>query len=75
MILTKKSLRHHFSRITNSSGDGNKRTGMVSCGVFLLINNCMLDVPEVELVTHAINLENNIITEEDFALWLTDNKH
>lgn len=50
--------------------DGNKRTAMVSAGVFLRINNCFLEVAEVELVQNAISLANGALSEKEFSFWL-----
>src|SRR4051812_15178255 len=53
--------------------DGNKRTGIISAGVFLKINGRVLEVSEMELVKKTLALAEKTIQENDFATWLQQN--
>jgi len=53
--------------------DGNKRTGIVTAGVFLDINEFELVVPEIELYQQVMALAENNLAENGFSDWLQVN--
>lgn len=53
--------------------DGNKRTAIISAGVFLRLNGFSLEVEEVELVEKAVSLAAGNSSEKDFSVWLEEN--
>lgn len=53
--------------------DGNKRTGIASCGVFMMLNDYMLTAEEPELVINTTLLASNKISENEFTKWLIKN--
>lgn len=53
--------------------DGNKRTGIVTAGVFLDINGFEIVVPEIELYQQVMALAENNLAENDFSTWLQTN--
>lgn len=52
--------------------DGNKRTAIVTAGIFLEINGFSIDVPEPEIVQYMQALSEGIMNAEDFSLWLSE---
>jgi death on curing protein len=55
--------------------DGNKRTAMTSAGVFLILNEHTLEVPEIEMVANMTNLATGTLEEKDFGKWLKQGSH
>jgi death-on-curing protein len=53
--------------------DGNKRTGIVATGVFLMINGWNIEVPEPELVLTTVSVADGSLEEKAFSLWLKEN--
>jgi len=51
--------------------DGNKRVGFMAAYVFLGLNGCDFDAPEVEVVVQTRALAAGEISEGDYATWLT----
>ena len=52
--------------------DGNKRTGMVAAGVFLLVNGYRLEAGQQELVDFALAISTREITFTQIAGWFQD---
>lgn len=52
--------------------DGNKRTGLAACLVFLKINHINLHIPHPYLFDLTIDLANHRINHTDFAQKITD---
>ena len=52
--------------------DGNKRTAIITAGVFLEINGFYINAPEPEVVNQMLALAEGSINEEDFSSWLTE---
>jgi death-on-curing protein len=50
--------------------DGNKRTGWVTCAVFLELNGIPVISESAEVVSMMLDVADGKITEEEFALWL-----
>jgi death on curing protein len=50
--------------------DGNKRTGWVTCAVFLELNGIPVISERAEVVSLMLDIADSKITEEEFALWL-----
>ena|SRR6476646_1513292 len=50
--------------------DGNKRTGWVTCAVFLELNGIPVISESAEVVSMMLDVADSKITEEEFALWL-----
>jgi death-on-curing protein len=55
--------------------DGNKRTGIVTAGVFLQINGFFLETSEPEVVNKVTALADGSIDEREFSEWLTKVSH
>ena len=53
--------------------DGNKRTGIICCGVFLSTHGFALEVDETALVEKTVALATDLISEKDFSIWLEEN--
>ena len=52
--------------------DGNKRTALVACETFLLVNNHDLDAGDADLVAAFETLAAGQLTEADLAIWLRE---
>lgn len=52
--------------------DGNKRTGAIAMGVFLMKNGYALEVPNAQLFVAIRDLAAGDLGEEQLALWLGD---
>lgn len=52
--------------------DGNKRTGMVAAGVFLLVNGYRLEADQGEIVDFALAIRTSEIPTNDIAGWFQD---
>lgn len=50
--------------------NGNKRTGMISMLVFLIINGIDVDVTDEEIENKMVEIVENQITQSDLAQWL-----
>jgi death on curing protein len=53
--------------------DGNKRTAFMVMYTFLGLNNCWLEVSEIEVVLKMEGLAMDKETQESIALWLRNN--
>ncbi|MGK7919242.1 MAG: type II toxin-antitoxin system death-on-curing family toxin [Trichodesmium sp.] len=53
--------------------DGNKRTAFAVMATFLLVNNYLLEVPEVEVVTMMEQLASGAENQESLGRWLAEN--
>ncbi|SKB15737.1 Death-on-curing family protein [Planktothrix sp. PCC 11201] len=53
--------------------DGNKRTAFVVMATFLLVNDYLLEVPEIEVVQMMEQLATDQQTQESLAQWLRKN--
>lgn len=53
--------------------DGNKRTGYVTCALFLSANGWYFDASEVEVVAMTLALASGEISEDQFSFWLEEN--
>lgn len=53
--------------------DGNKRTAIVSAGVFLAINGYFLEAPEPEVVQVVLGLADSSLGQQEFGVWLKQN--
>jgi death on curing protein len=53
--------------------DGNKRTAFMVMYTFLGLNNCWLEVSEIEVVLKMEGLAMDKETQESIALWLKNN--
>lgn len=53
--------------------DGNKRTGLVACFSFLLVNGWEVEAPEAEAYMAVMALAQKEIDETAFARWLKEN--
>jgi len=65
-VLCHSLLKNHSFR------DGNKRTTILSLGVFLRANGYRLKTSSKELVEFALEIENNILDEKKIALWIAE---
>lgn len=54
----------------HSFTDGNKRTAVVVCGIFLMRNHCRLIAKPKELEDFAVKVATNHPSVEEIALWL-----
>jgi death on curing protein len=52
--------------------DGNKRTGLTACIVFLKRNGFMLQADESDIVTFTVSIAEGKMAEEDIAAWLKE---
>ena len=50
--------------------DGNKRVGLVLCGVFLRLNGCRLDAPLFGLYAMVLAVASGELGEEAVAAWI-----
>lgn len=50
--------------------DGNKRTALVTCLLFLLKNGFSVNATEEERYIAVLSVANDMMTEEQFAAWL-----
>ncbi len=53
--------------------DGNKRTALMSAGVFLRINGYRLKASQAEAVRATVGLASGKVSQEQFAQWLEKN--
>lgn len=53
--------------------DGNKRTGIISAGVFLIVNSVELKISEPELVGKTLEIAAGNLSEIAFCEWLESN--
>ncbi|MBV8812531.1 MAG: type II toxin-antitoxin system death-on-curing family toxin [Acidobacteriaceae bacterium] len=54
----------------NAFMDGNKRTGWVTCAVFLALNKAPVNVEQSQFVQMMLGAADGMITEESFTDWL-----
>lgn len=52
--------------------DGNKRTALVVCRLFLLLNGADLTAPQEEKYSTFLRLAAGELTEDELALWLRE---
>jgi death-on-curing protein len=52
--------------------DGNKRTAIITAGIFLIVNGWMLEVSEEELYLQTIALAESALSEKSFSRWLKE---
>ena len=52
--------------------DGNKRTALTACGLFLKRNGYLLEVSSEELLQFVLDIANSKLGEEKIASWLKD---
>ena len=50
--------------------DGNKRTALVACRTFLILNSYQLDVTPTEKYLTFLSLAEGSLSEEELAAWL-----
>lgn len=50
--------------------DGNKRTALVACRTFLVLNGYQLEVPAAEKYLTFLSLAEGTISEDELAAWL-----
>lgn len=50
--------------------DGNKRTAIIACELFLALNGWELSASDADLYPTVLNLAAGDITEDEFANWL-----
>ncbi|MDO8955031.1 MAG: type II toxin-antitoxin system death-on-curing family toxin [Gammaproteobacteria bacterium] len=53
--------------------DGNKRTGIITAAIFLMMNGYNIIASEEDLYLNTISLANGTQTESQFAKWLQEN--
>lgn len=53
--------------------DGNKRTALVVCILFLNMNECDITAPLEECYIVFLKLADGSLTEEDLSTWFTNN--
>lgn len=53
--------------------DGNKRTALSSCAIFLMVNGYKLGNKHEEELRFALNVENDSLDLEQIAAWLSKN--
>lgn len=58
---------------SHAYSDGNKRTAFAVMGVYLLLNELWLDVPEPEAVFVMLDVAERRLTEQELAAWLRAN--
>ena len=54
--------------------DGNKRTAWVVCALFLELNGIHVIAPQENVVEMMLGLAGSTVAEEEFALWLADQR-
>ena len=52
--------------------DANKRTALVTCGLFLKLNGKVITATDEEMFAEITRLAADETTEDDFALWLDE---
>jgi len=50
--------------------DGNKRTAITVCALFLHLNRYELTLPTKESITFTLHIDNHTLTIEQIAVWL-----
>ena len=65
-VLCHSLLKNHPFR------DGNKRTAMISIGVFLRLNGYRLRTTSDQLVALALNVEQDVLNEKEISLWIAE---
>jgi death on curing protein len=50
--------------------DGNKRIGLVTANMFLLLNGHEIEAPEPQIVDITIRVADGSLTETEFAAWI-----
>lgn len=74
-IYTKAAALMHSLLLNHPFVDGNKRTSVVSCLVFLRMNGKSIRVSQKELVNVALSVESKKWDVEQLANWLEKNCH
>ncbi len=72
-IYSKASALMHSLLLNHPFIDGNKRTAVVSCIVFLEINGTSLKISQEELIETALKIESKEWNLERLSSWLKDN--
>ena len=70
-IFTKAAVLAHSLLKNHPFVDGNKRTALACCMLFLKRNGYMVQSSKHELLTFALSIENNSLAEDKIAEWLT----
>ena len=71
LSLTKLAACYAFGIAKNHAFlDGNKRTALVTCFLFLMKNGFSIQATDEERFTAILSLAEGLISEEQFASWL-----
>ena len=74
-IFSKSAVLLHSLLKNHPFLDGNKRTALASCAIFLKRNGYTLKMPKVDGLEFVLNIENDTLDEKAITEWINNHTH